>query len=70
MAVTVSVDKKACIGCGACVATASDVFEFDKDHKASVKKTAKIKSDSQVMGAAKACPVTAIHVVVDGKKKI
>jgi len=33
---TVKVDKELCIGCGVCVQTCPEVFEFDDDGKAEV----------------------------------
>ena len=54
----VKVDKSKCIGCGACVALCSQVFEMGKDGKSQVKKDdAKIPCAKQ---AKDACPVSAI----------
>jgi ferredoxin len=55
----VSVDQKKCIGCGACEAVCSEVFEL-KDGKsyAKVKETDKKCAKE----AAEACPVQAITV--------
>ena len=56
----VKVDKKKCIGCGACVATCPEVFEMnDDDMKAQVKAGAKAKA-SCVQDAIDGCPVGAI----------
>ena len=50
------VDKKKCIGCGACASVCSKVFEM-KDGKANVKTQEK---PSCVDEAVKSCPVKAI----------
>lgn len=47
-----------CIGCGACVSIAPEVFEL-KDGKARVKKQ---KIDAKVKEAADSCPVDAIKL--------
>jgi ferredoxin len=52
------VDKKKCIGCGACVAICDKVFEM-KDGKAIVKKAS---GDKCAKDAADSCPVQAIIV--------
>lgn len=69
MMVKVTVDKGTCIGCGACVGACGEVFEFDKDHKSQPKK-ASYPKEGCIMHAAQGCPVSAIHVTIDGKKKI
>ena len=51
------VDKKKCIGCGACVSTCPEVFELDEDGKAQVKSDKKL---SCVKEAIENCPVGAI----------
>lgn len=56
----ISVDESTCIGCGACAATAPDLFEMGDDNKAKVKQ-AESDSDS-AKSAAEACPVDAIKV--------
>ena len=53
----IKVDKKKCIGCGACAATCPEVFEMDKDGKAKVKAQKKIPC---VKEAIDSCPVDAI----------
>lgn len=58
--VSVKVDKKLCIGCGACASLCSDVFEM-KDGKSVVKK-AKVDDSSCVKEAESSCPVGAISV--------
>jgi len=53
----VKIDKGKCIGCGACAATCSDVFEMKDDGKAHVKAK---KNASCVKDAIEGCPVDAI----------
>ena len=54
----VTVDKEACIGCGACAATCPEGFEMGGDGKAAVKDGAA----GCVQSAADSCPVNAIKV--------
>lgn len=63
------VDKDTCIACGACGATAPDVFDYDDDGIAFNKiddnqKTAEIPEDlhDDVRDAADGCPTDAIIV--------
>jgi ferredoxin len=57
----VKVDKKKCIGCGACAATCPQVFEMNDDGKAEVKKGADLKKNAKcIKEAIKNCPVEAI----------
>ena len=57
----VKVDKKKCIGCGACAATCPAVFEMGDDGKAHVKAGADLKKNAKgIAEAAKNCPVEAI----------
>ena len=55
----VKIDKKKCIGCGACASTCPVVFEMGDDGKAQVKANAK-KDAKCIKEAIKNCPVTAI----------
>lgn len=55
----VSIDKKKCIGCGACAAVCSEVFEMDGDK--AVAKTANTDK-ACAKEAAEGCPVQAIKV--------
>ena len=55
----VSVDDT-CIACGACVEICPDVFELEGDI-ASVKKEANLSLNDEIIEAADACPVDAIH---------
>ena len=59
----VKVNRDACIGCGACAAICSNVFEID-DEGLSVAKIEEVKdADSQdVRDAADACPTGAIEL--------
>lgn len=63
----VVVNKENCIGCGACMALASDVFEIGDDGLAQTKEenildqmNEELKSD--VMDAVDGCPTSAIHI--------
>lgn len=56
----ISVDKKLCIGCGACASMCPEIFEM-KDGKSVVKK-AKVEDASCAKEAESACPVGAIKV--------
>lgn len=57
----VKIDKKKCIGCGACASTCPAVFEMGDDGKAQVKKGADLKKNAKgISEAAKNCPVEAI----------
>lgn len=55
------VDEK-CIGCGACAAICSDVFEMDDETGKSIVVEGKNTSNSEgIDDAIAACPVDAIH---------
>lgn len=58
-----SVNKERCIGCGACVATVPEVFDFDDDGlaKATVDNVPQEK-EADVESAADMCPGSAITV--------
>ena len=53
----IKVDKKTCIGCGACVQTCPEVFEMEDSGKAKVKAQ---KDLPCVKNAIEECPVDAI----------
>ena len=53
----VKVDKKKCIGCGACASICPEVFEMDKDGKSKVKAQ---KNLPCVKEAIDNCPAQAI----------
>jgi len=55
----ISVDKKLCIGCGACVSICPSCFEM-KDGKSVVKKTS--SDEPCVKEAVESCPVGAISL--------
>lgn len=64
-----SVDKDACIACGACGATAPDIFDFDDDGIAfnvldDNQNTSSIPEDLEddVRDAADGCPTDAIKI--------
>ncbi|MBR2678105.1 MAG: ferredoxin [Bacilli bacterium] len=58
----VKVNKEACIGCGACMSIADDVFEMDNDGLSSVK-VAEVPEGSvdQAKEAVESCPTGAIE---------
>jgi ferredoxin len=57
----VKVDKKKCIGCGACASTCPQVFELGDDGKAQVKAGADLKKNVKcIKEAIENCPVEAI----------
>jgi ferredoxin len=55
----VKVNKKKCIGCGACASTCPSVFEMGDDGKAQFKASAK-KDAKCIKEAIDNCPVQAI----------
>ena len=61
----VNVDKNLCIGCGACIAVCSAVFQYSKDGKSEAKPGANPVANENKECAKKAatiCPVKAIAV--------
>lgn len=64
----VRVNDEACIGCGACMAIASDVFEINDEGLAEAKEGNNIidNMDSElkedVMDAVEGCPTSAIQI--------
>lgn len=56
-----TVDKEKCIGCGACVSVAPDIFELGSDGK-SHPKVSEVKSKEKVKEAMEVCPVGAIGI--------
>jgi ferredoxin len=57
----VTVDKDACVACGACFDTCPEVFEADAEGKSQVKKKADLNAPC-VEEAANGCPAEAIKV--------
>lgn len=58
------VDQETCIGCGACVAVASELFELDENGKAQTKKIGELDDEElkQAKEGVDTCPVQAIKV--------
>lgn len=57
------VNKDACIGCGACQALVSDVFDIDDDGLAYVREDAEIeKYEDDINDAIDGCPTGAISL--------
>ena len=60
-----------CISCGACVAIAPEVFDFNDDMQASAKKENNIidkmddETKEKAMNALEGCPVSAIELIDD-----
>ena len=60
----VIVDKDLCIGCGACQAICSDVFEIDDDGLSTViEEVVEEKNHDDVQEAIESCPTEAIKEV-------
>lgn len=55
------VNKEKCIGCGACVGTCSEVFDFDDDNLATVKEQPTEENLELATEALENCPVGAIE---------
>lgn len=53
------INKKKCIGCGACVAICPEVFKIGSDGKSHVKNQ---KGKCNIKSAIEGCPVQAINV--------
>lgn len=49
-----------CVGCGSCVEICPEVFELEGE-LATIKKGADLSLDKEIIDAAEACPVEAIH---------
>jgi ferredoxin len=58
------IDQEACIGCGACVAVAPELFELNEDNKAEAKIVNELKEEELIRAkeGAETCPVQAIKV--------
>lgn len=61
MSKKIEVDKGLCIGCGSCVSSCSECFEFGNDGKAQVKEVADDRC-CDLESIADSCPVQAITV--------
>ncbi len=59
MSKKIIVDREKCIGCGTCVALASEIFELNKEGKSTVKKSAEINEETLKL-AVDSCPTQAI----------
>lgn len=57
---TVTVDQDECVGCGACVEIADDVFRLNDDEKAEVYGKVTDANKENVQEAIDTCPVSAI----------
>ena len=60
----VSVNKDVCLGCGACVSTCGEVFDYNEDQSFAIVKTPEVPEDqkSSVEDAKAGCPTGAIIV--------
>lgn len=59
----VKVNQDKCIGCGACMSVADDLFQFDDDgFSYAVKEEVAEKDEEKVKTAAQVCPTEAIEV--------
>lgn len=68
--IKIKVDKKKCMGCGACVAIAPEIFELGQDGKSQVKKDVKqpVRETKKLKEAQTMCPAQAI-IVLDNNSK-
>ena len=60
-----TVDKNACIGCGACVGTCDKVFGFDDNYAEVIVDEIPEELKKEAMDALEGCPVDAISIVKD-----
>lgn len=59
----VKVDQEKCIGCGACIGIADEVFQFDDDGLSyAVDEEVSDSNESLAEMAAQACPTEAIEI--------
>ena len=54
------IEKEKCIGCGACVGTCNEVYDFDDDGQAYVKNQPTDKNIEIAIDAQECCPTAAI----------
>ncbi len=60
----VKVDSELCIGCGACVSTAPEVYDWDDNGKAvAVEDDVPTEMEDEVKEALESCPTEAIEEV-------
>jgi ferredoxin len=64
----IKIIRKECIGAGTCVVLAPNTFELDDKLIAVFKKGNKKDSDTDIIAAAKSCPVLAL-ILEDSKGK-
>ena len=60
-----TVDKNACIGCGACVGTCDKVFGFDDNYAEVIVDELPAELKEEALDALEGCPVDAISIVKD-----
>lgn len=66
----VKVNKDACIGCGACVAIADEVFEINDEGLSEVKAEVNLEEcKEKVQEAIESCPTAAIEEVKETEEK-
>jgi len=65
----IRIDQENRIGCGSCTALASETFTMNSNGKSEVINE-KGNSDEEILEAAKACPVSVIHLTDSEGKKI
>lgn len=58
----IKLDENTCIGCGACIACASNNFDFDNERGISKVISQENAESEEVAQAAAACPVAAITI--------
>ncbi len=66
----ISIDRRLCIGAATCVAIASQTFELDSEAKAVFLDSKDIEAKEVLLDAAKACPVAAIIIENEDKKRV
>ena len=55
------INKDKCIGCGACVGTCEEVYDFDDDNLATIKKQPSDENMELAIEALENCPTDAIE---------
>ncbi len=59
----INLNKSLCIGCGACVAIASEYFDFDDNGLSNIIKPLEGEAPEEVLEALSSCPTNAITLV-------